>query len=200
MTSHNAGLLQPPVHEDDHIDGNQHASITLVEYGDYQCEHCARAHPIIARIRHNMGETLRFVFRNFPLKEMHPNALHAAMATESVAAHHDTPMYWAMHDMIYEHQQDSEAALDDSHLANYAAAVGANAAQVTQDLVDNTFEERVRADFLSGVRSGVNGTPTFYINGVRFDGDWSDEHAFIASLKQAPLDPPHGAPHTISGE
>jgi len=90
-----------------------------------------------------------------------------------------------MHDMLYEHQQDSDVALDDAHLAQYAAAVGANAVQVAQDLADNTFGARVRADFLSGVRSGVNGTPTFYINGVRFDGDWSDEHAFIASLKQA---------------
>lgn len=185
MTSHHAGSLQPPVHEGDHIAGDAHTPITLVEYGDYQCPQCARAHPIIASIRRSMGEQLRFVFRNFPLSEMHPDALNAAMATESVAAHHDAPMYWAMHDMLYEHQQDSDVALDDAHLAQYAAAVGANAVQVAQDLADNTFEARVRADFLSGVRSGVNGTPTFYINGVRCDGDWSDEHAFIASLKQA---------------
>lgn len=90
-----------------------------------------------------------------------------------------------MHDAIYEHQQDSEDALDDAHLGRYASAIGADPAQVIRDLEADAFEEYVKADFLSGVRSGVNGTPTFFINGVRFDGNWLDGNAFAATLEQA---------------
>jgi protein-disulfide isomerase len=116
---------------------------------------------------------------------MHRHALHAAAAAESVAANAGSEAYWAMHDAIFDHQDDSRDALDDDHLVQYAAAAGADPDQVRRDLAAGTFEDRVHHDFTSGVRSGVNGTPTFFINGERFDGDWTDKEAFASALEEA---------------
>jgi protein-disulfide isomerase len=185
MSAHKQGALRPDVHDTDHSLGPASAPVTLVEYGDFECPHCFRAHPMVTRIRKQLGAQLRFVFRNFPLAEMHPHAFHAAEAAESVAAHAGEKAYWAMHDAIFEHQQDSEDALDDDHLGDYAESVGGDPEQVRSDLDGDTFEERVRADFMSGVRSGVNGTPTFFINGARFEGDWTDVPAFVVTLQKA---------------
>jgi len=185
MSTHTQGTLRPDVSDADHAIGPADAPVTLVEYGDYQCPHCARAHPIITRIRKRLGTQLRFVFRNFPLNELHPDALHAAEAAESVFAHAGADAFWRMHDAIYEHQRDSDDALDDEHLLQYAAEAGANADDVARDLASDAFEEKVRSDFLSGVRSGVNGTPTFFVNGRRFDDDWTDPAAFAAALEAA---------------
>jgi protein-disulfide isomerase len=131
------------------------------------------------------GSPFRFVFRNFPLTEIHPRAFHSAEAAESVAAHGGEAAFWAMHDAIFEHQRDSASALSDEHLARYAAAAGVDGALVARDLESGVQESRVRDDFLGGVRSGVNGTPTFFINGVRFDGDWTDADAFARALEDA---------------
>jgi protein-disulfide isomerase len=185
MSAHARGTLRPNVGDSDHAAGPADAPVTLVEYGDYQCPHCYRAHPIISAIRKQMGDRLRFVFRNFPMSEAHPDALHAAEAAESVGMHAGADAYWRMHDAIYRHQQDSDDALDDAHLLKYAAAAGADAAAVQRDLEDDAFADHVRADFSSGVRSGVNGTPTFFINGVRYDGDWTNAKGFLAALAAA---------------
>jgi protein-disulfide isomerase len=185
MTSHIQGTLRNAVTDADHAVGPANAPVTLVEYGDYQCPHCFRAHPIVTAVRKKLGATLRFVFRNFPLAEVHPNALHAAEAAESVGAHAGTDAFWAMHDAIYKHQQDSDDALDDAHLVRYARSAGADPKTVQQDLDSSTFEERVRADFMGGLRSGVNGTPTFFINGMRFDGDWARVEILTAALETA---------------
>ena len=185
MTAHRPPTLRPPVNEGDHTLGRADAPVTLVEYGDFQCPHCYRAHPIVLALVQKLGGTLRFVFRNFPLGEAHPDAVHAAEAAESVAAHAGNDAYWKMHHAIYEHQQDSDDALDDAHLVRYAASAGADPAQVKRDLDNDAFEERVKSDFMSGVRSGVNGTPTFFINGVRFEGDWGNVNAFAAALNEA---------------
>lgn len=185
MSPHKQGTLRPDVSEKDHSIGAQKAPVTLVEYGDYECPHCYRAHPIVTAIREQLGGKLRFVFRNFPLTEIHPHAFHAAEAAESVAANAGDTAYWAMHDAIFEHQQDSDDALDDAHLVRYAAACGADPVQVKLDLEGDTFEERVRTDFMSGVRSGVNGTPTFFINGDRFEGDWTNRREFASALEEA---------------
>jgi protein-disulfide isomerase len=131
------------------------------------------------------GSPFRFVFRNFPLTDIHPRALHAAEAAESVAAHGGEAAFWAMHDAIFEHQRDSAIALSDQHLAKYAAVGGVDETLVARDLKNGVYESRVRDDFLGGVRSGVNGTPTFFINGVRFDGDWTDADAFTHALEDA---------------
>jgi protein-disulfide isomerase len=185
MSSHQTGTLRPPVSDRDHVAGPADAAVTLVEYGDYQCPHCARAHPVITEARRRLGNQLRFVYRNFPLTEIHPEALHAAEAAESVADQAGGEAYWAMHDALFEHQQDSEDALDDLHLAEYAAAAGADPERVERDLESEAYSERVRTDFMSGVRSGVNGTPTFFINGVRYEGNWSDLTTFVDALEHA---------------
>jgi len=179
------GTLRPEVSDKDHSLGAADAPVTLVEYGDYECPFCARAHPIVTAVRALRGDGLRFVFRNFPLTQIHPHALHAAEATESVAASAGESAYWAMHDTIFEHQRDSRDALDDEHLVAYAAACGADPLQVARDLATNVFEADVRADFMSGVRSGVNATPTFFINGARFEGSWADPTEFALALTEA---------------
>jgi protein-disulfide isomerase len=158
--------LRPPVDDTrDHAQGSAQATLTLVEYGDYECPHCGRAHPIIKRVQKHFGKKLRFVFRNFPLKESHPHAEHAAEAAEAAALQ---GRFWEMHDFIYQHQ----SALDDRHLISYAGQLGLDVERFTHDLQTHALEPRVRQDFVSGARSGVNGTPTFFINGVRYDGPW----------------------------
>jgi protein-disulfide isomerase len=169
--------LKPPVTDDDHRIGPDDAPVTLVEYGDYECPHCAAAEPIVKEVRRVMGNELRYVFRNFPLREIHPHAEHAAEAAESAATQ---GAYWEMHDQLFEHQ----SALDDKHLLSYAAAAGADPERVLADLEAGIHQPRVQRDFLSGVRSGVNGTPTFFINGERHDGPWDVPH-LLAALARA---------------
>lgn len=176
-----SATLRPPVTDADHALGPEDAPVTLVEYGDFQCPHCGRAHPIVQALHRRLGDRLRVVFRNFPLTEIHPQALHAAQAAESVGARLGDDGYWRMHHAIFEHQR----ALRDRDLAGYAASAGADPEAVLQDLASGAHVERIEADFASGVRSGVNGTPTFFVNGVRFDGDWTDEEAFADALARA---------------
>ncbi len=169
--------LTLPVGPRDHAQGRSDAPVTLVEYGDYECPHCGRAYPIVKEVQRRLGSTLRFVFRNFPLSEGHPHAQHAAEAAEGGAAQ---GKFWEMHDMLYEHQE----ALDDRRLVAYAGALGLDSSQFEADLRGHIYKTRVHEDFISGVRSGVNGTPTFFINGVRFDGSW-DPDTLTAALKDA---------------
>ena len=170
--------LTPEVSADDHIAGPDDAPVTLVEYGDFECPYCGAAYPIVHALRKKLGHELRMVFRSFPLKEAHPHAEHAAEAAEAAAAQ---GKFWEMHDELFEHQP----ALEDNDLASYAAAIGIDANRVARELAESTWEKRVRTSFRSGVRSGVNGTPTFFVNGVRFDGDWSDAESFELALRAA---------------
>jgi protein-disulfide isomerase len=163
MKTHFQGRLTLPVGARDHIRGPATAPITLLEYGDYQCPFCGEAAPIVDEVQRRLGDKLRFVFRNFPLTEMHPHAEHAAEAAEAAAAH---GKFWEMHDALYANQD----ALDDRHLAEYAASLGIKAGEIQKALAGHAYGDRIREDFMSGVRSGVNGTPTFFINGVRHDG------------------------------
>ena len=172
--------LNPPVTEHDHSAGPGDAPITLVEYGDYECPYCGMAYPIVKNLQRRLGDQLRFVFRNFPLKESHPHAEHAAEAAESAAAQ---GKFWEMHDIIFEHQD----ALEDEDLQAYAEAIGVDPTRVAQDLINGTYVKHVRDDFRSGVRSGVNGTPTFFINGERYNGPWADEVQFLQALREAAL-------------
>jgi protein-disulfide isomerase len=167
--------LTQPVGPDDHSAGPDDAPITLVEYGDFECPHCGRAYPIVKRIQAALGDKLRFVFRNFPLVESHPHAEHAAEASEAAATQHK---YWPMHDTLFENQ----SALEDSDLASYAASLGLNSERFAQELADGVYADDVREDFRNGIRSGVNGTPTFFVNGSRFDGDWTNVKEFTAAL------------------
>jgi protein-disulfide isomerase len=171
------GMLALAVGARDHAEGPENAAVTLVEYGDYECPHCGRAYPIVREIQKQLGARLRFVFRNFPLKEMHPHAQHAAEAAEAAAVQ---GYFHEMHGALFEHQD----ALSDRHLTEYAAAIGLQRARFQQELADHTHAPRVREDFLSGVRSGVNGTPTFFINGVRHDDAW-DFQTLMEALSAA---------------
>jgi len=179
------GTLRPEVGAEDHVLGPEDAPVTLVVYGDFQCPHCARAHRVLPRVLKRLGERVRFVFRHFPLAESHPDAVHAAEASESVAAQAGEDAFWRMHDLMYDHQRDSDDSLDDAHLVRYAEQAGADPATVALDLAGDTYEPKVKSSFMSGVRSGVNGTPTFFINGVRFDGDWTSADDFTAALEEA---------------
>ena len=158
-----ATLTEPIDPARDHIVGRADAPVTLVEYGDYQCPYCAQAQPVVAALLQDTGSLLAYAFRHFPLTTVHQQAEPAAEAAEAAGAQ---GRYWPMHDVLFQNQH----ALDDQHLVAYASALGLDGTRFVRDLVERTHAPRVRADFVSGVRSGVNGTPTFFINGSRYDG------------------------------
>lgn len=165
MDSRMVAKLTMPVGERDHIDGSPDAIVTLLEYGDYECPVCGAAFPEVNRIRHELRDDLRFVYRHFPLSEIHPHALRAAEAAEAAGAQGS---FWEMHDTLFENQ----GTLDDLHLIRFAEMLDLDVDMFTRDLSTGAYRDRVREDFMSGVRSGVNGTPTFFINGIRHDGPW----------------------------
>jgi protein-disulfide isomerase len=171
------GQLVPPVSDRDHATGDPHAPVTLVEYGDYECPHCGHAHPIVKSIQRRLGKKLRFVFRNFPLAEAHPHSRHAAEAAEAAA---DQGKFWEMHDALFENQD----RLEDAELVALARSLRLDADRVASALADGTYTARVREDFRAGIRSGVNGTPTFFVNGERYDGPWADEDGFVRALER----------------
>jgi protein-disulfide isomerase len=158
--------LRAPVTPHDHIRGPANAPVTLVEYGDYECPHCGAAHPIVNLVQEHFGSRLRFVFRHFPLTQVHPNAEGAAESAEFAGAR---GLFWEMHDGIYENQDRLGLPL----LFALAEALGLSAPDLRAALVSGTYAPEVKKDFLSGVRSGVNGTPAFFINGVRHDGSYA---------------------------
>jgi protein-disulfide isomerase len=178
MSALESPRLTIPVGPDDHIRGGpETAPLTLVEYGDYECPYCGAAYPIVKEVERILGDELRSVFRNFPLGDMHPHAVGAAEAAESAAAQ---GRFWEMHDRLYEHQ-DRETTDD---LIEHARVLGLDVERFKSDLQEHTYEPRIQEDFLSGVRSGVNGTPTFFINGVRHNGGY-DLDSLLAALRAA---------------
>jgi protein-disulfide isomerase len=176
-TEWTAELTLPVSKERDHFQGPADAPVTLVEYGDYECPYCGAAYPIVKDVQAQMGERLRFVFRNFPITTSHPHAERAAEAAEAAAPQ---GRFWEMHDHLYEHQRH----LEDTDLHRYAQELGLDVAKFDSELAENAYADRVREDFMSGVRSGVNGTPTFYINGHRHDDSY-DLETLLAALEDA---------------
>src|SRR3977135_1190815 len=158
-------VLKAPVTPRDHILGPANAPVTLVEYGDYECPHCGAAHPIVKLVLEHFGKNIRFIFRPFPLSQVHPSAETAAESAEFAGAHH---RFWEMHDGIYENQDRLGLPL----LFALAGALGLSETHLRNALVTGAYAPKVRTDFLGGVRSGVNGTPTFFINGRRHDGSY----------------------------
>jgi protein-disulfide isomerase len=158
--------LTVPVSDRDHVQGPATASVTLVEYGDYECPYCAAAHPVLKEIQRQMGSRLRFAFRHFPVPSIHPHARHAAEAAEAAAAQ---GKFWEMHDYLFEHQDK----LDDDHLAQYAAILALDTERFNWDMANHVFAYRVNEDDASGRHSRVSGTPTFFINGVRHDDTYT---------------------------
>jgi protein-disulfide isomerase len=167
--------LKPPVGPDDHIQGPLAAGIVLVEYGDFECPYCGEAYPELKAVQETMGDSLCFAFRHFPLSNAHPHAERAAEFAEAAAT---IDRFWEMHDLLYENQE----ALDERSLMGYAMQLGFDKALIESTL-RGEFSARVRRDFTSGVRSGVNGTPSLFINNQRYDGP-RDAETLVGLLRR----------------
>ena len=176
-TQWSAALTMPVTEDRDHIQGPADAPVTLLEYGDYECPYCGAAYPIVKEVQARIGERLRFVFRNFPITTSHPHAERAAEAAEAAAAQGS---FWRMHDVLYENQK----RLGDEDLRTYAQQVGLDLDVFDRELAEHVHAARVQEDFMSGVRSGVNGTPTFYVNGARYDDSY-DLDTLLGALEAA---------------
>jgi protein-disulfide isomerase len=170
-------MLTPPLSARDHIQGSADAGIVLVEFGDYECPYCGAAYPVVKELQHRLKGKLSFTFRNFPLANAHPHAENAAEAAEAAAAQ---GKFWEMHDALYENQQ----ALEPENLAAYASALGLDMGRFTREMNDHIYTSRVREDFRGGVRSGVNGTPSFFINGALYTGAY-DVRSMLTALREA---------------
>ena len=170
-----SGSLTPAVSDRDHAQGSPDAPVTLVEYGDYQCPYCGEAYAAVRQVQRRMGDRLRFVFRNFPLPQVHPHAIPAAIFAESDASAGE---FWAAHDWLFEHQDQLDAAgLDEA-----ARGLGLDPGALGRD--ELAAREHVLADVRGGEQSGVQGTPAFFINGLPFEGSW-DGAGLLAALRDA---------------
>ncbi len=161
-------LLTIPVSERDHTQGPADAKVTLVEYGDYQCPHCRLVYYNIKDLQALLGDRLQYVYRHLPIAGSHPEAQMAAEAVEAAGAQ---GKFWEMHDQLYGHPD-----LDQSHIMAYAEQIGLDMERFRQEIADRVYRDKVQEDFDSGLRSGANGTPTFFINGERYDGAWDRNH------------------------
>jgi protein-disulfide isomerase len=168
--------LSIAINVSDHLQGSLDAPRVLVEYGDYECSACGAAFPIVKRLQEHLGDKLLFVYRNFPLREVHPHAEHAAETAEFAAAHGN---FWEMHDLLYENQEN----LEDKSLLGFTAAVGLSPNKLRWSWEAETYRDRIDNDFRGGVHSGVNGTPGFFINGLRYDGSY-DFDSLLGALVQ----------------
>jgi protein-disulfide isomerase len=171
--------LQPPVSTNDHIEGKEDALIELVEYGDYECPHCGRAYYIVKKMQQQLGNKLKFIFRNFPLTKIHPLATPAAVATEAADLQ---GKYWEIHDIIFENQE----SLEPGSFLEFAGQLGMNIKKFKKDLQDPALTEKVEAHFESGIRSGVNATPTFFINGIKYNDGWEGDRMMAYIKREFP--------------
>lgn len=171
-------LVLPVTPGRDHIRGPQEAPVSLVEYGDYECPYCGAAHGVVETVRAEMGDLLQFAYRHFPLTTVHPHAFGAAEAAEAAGAQ---GRFWPMQDSLFADQRHLAAP----HLLNRAKALGLDLDRFKADLATRAYADRVQEDFVSGVRSGVPGTPTFFVNGVRYQGP-IDVAGLLAAV-QSPL-------------
>jgi protein-disulfide isomerase len=169
--------LAVAINDNDHVQGHRDAACILVEYGDYQCPSCGQAYPIVKRVQKHFGKRLGFVFRNFPLTQLHPYAEAAAETAEFAGAE---GKFWQMHDLLYENQDRLHGEL----FMDLAQQLDLDADALAADLKAKKFVPRIKSDFSSGVRSGVNGTPTFFINGQRHDGSY-DYDSLVAAIDEA---------------
>jgi protein-disulfide isomerase len=173
-------MLTTPVNGRDHIRGQLDAPLQLVEYGDYECPFCGMAHPVVQELERALSDRLCFAYRHFPILSAHPHALPAAEAAEAAG---EQGQFWAMHDRLFEHQD----MLDDEMLVSHAVELGLDRERFIDDLASQRFVPRVRDDLSSGARSGVNGTPTFFVNGQRYEGA-PDVRSLVDALQAtAPL-------------
>jgi len=169
--------LKVPVNPRDHIRGGFNATVTLVEYGDYQCPYCAAANPVVRFLENRYGQALSVVFRHFPLIEVHPLAAPSAEAAEYAADH---GLFWEMHDAIFTNQHRLSTQL----LFAIAGTLHLSQMGLRDSIARSVHAEKIQADFIGGVRSGVNGTPTFFVNGLRHQGGFSAPE-LAASIQSA---------------
>lgn len=167
----------PPVGQGDREWGPEGAPVTLVEYGDFECPYTRRARPVVERLGRDFGDRLRFAYRHFPLTQVHPHAQNAAEAAEAAASQ---GRFWEMHDMLF----DNQRALEDEDLTRYAAELGLDTARFERELVEHAHAHRVNEDVGSGLKSGVRGTPTFFVNSLRHDGP-NDLATLRAAVEEA---------------
>jgi protein-disulfide isomerase len=172
--------LKVPVTPRDHAIGPADAPVTLVEYGDYQCPHCGHVFPMIEELLRTYVGRLRLVYRHFPLMKMHPQAKLAAEAAEAAGAAAGEPKFWEMHRLLFTHQ--TQLAPED--LLRYAQQIGLDLTRFEQDLVGHVYGPRVQEDLAGGMRSGVNGTPSFFINDRRYTGG-KDLPGLTAGIEEA---------------
>jgi protein-disulfide isomerase len=158
--------LRVPVSDDDHVRGAAEAAVTVVEYGDFQCPHCGAAYPNLQEVLRQRANVVRLVFRHFPITNVHPYAESAAETAEAAGAR---DQFWAMHDWLFEHQDQ----LDPVHLSLGVQQIGLPVDAVAEEVQGHRHLDRVRRDFVGGIRSGVNRTPTFFVNGIRHDGPYA---------------------------
>ncbi|HTH72538.1 MAG TPA: thioredoxin domain-containing protein [Candidatus Pristimantibacillus sp.] len=169
--------LASPVDGRDHSRGSTESPVVVVEYGDYECPQSARTYHLLKRLLGEKPEMVRLVFRNFPLTQIRPHALPAALAAEAASMQNS---FWEMHDILFEHQD----GLEPEHLIVYAQVLGLDIERLIIDMTSDLAAARVREDFVSGIRSGVNGTPSLYINGTRYDGA-QDYESLTSAITEA---------------
>ena len=177
MAIHTAAKLVLPVSERDHLLGSAKAAVTLVEYGDYECPYCGQAYPVVDQLLDMYRNVLRVAYRHFPLTTVHPHAQRAAEAAEAAGAQ---GQFWEMHDLLYGNQD----ALDEESLLEYADDLELDLEQFASDLAEHRHAPKIQEHVTSGIRSGVNGTPTFFINGLRHDGSF-DLETLAAAITDA---------------
>jgi protein-disulfide isomerase len=173
-------VLKLPVGERDHSQGSADAPVTLVEYGDFECSLCGKAFPVLKELLSTYEGKIRFIFRNFPMKTLHPNAYDAALAAEAAGLQ---GKFWEIHSIFFKNQDN----LEKPQLFRYAASTGADAERLKADMESEAVRAKVKEDFRSGVISGVNGTPTFFINDIRYNGTyylWDISKAVDRALAQ----------------
>jgi protein-disulfide isomerase len=176
-------MLKTPITPRDHLRGDPAAPVMLVEYGDYECPHCAVAQPVVRELLHNFGADLALVYRHFPLTEVHPLSSVAAQAAEFAG---ERNAFWEMHEALFANQPQ----LSLPAIFGIADALGLSQADLRQALSAGTYARKVRDDFMGGVRSGVNGTPCFFINGLRHDGAHGFAELAMAIAAVLPTPPP----------
>ena len=176
MSSSDIVRLKNLVTEKDHSSGPETTPVTLLEYGNFECIHCGRAYPVIKQVRKLLGHNLRFVFRHFPTVHTHPHSLRAAEAAEAAASQQK---FWQMHDELFTHQ----TALEDHHLSRYAQRAGLNLERFNHDMTEHSFLQQIEADYQRSLfDEHVTGTPTLYLNDVRYTGP-TDLDSFLHAIK-----------------
>jgi protein-disulfide isomerase len=162
---------------DEHVRGPQDAALTLIEYGDFQCPYCARAHAALVELADEM-QGIRLVYRHLPLSDLHPLAELAAEAAEAAGSQ---GKFWDMHDVLFEQQRQ---VMDEQDLAELADSLDLDLGRFRADVKERRHRARVQRDLDRAHRDGASGTPSFYINGVRYQGD-SDRDSLEQALSEA---------------